>query len=139
MKLRTNYTKQDWYKFIATWSICLSVMAVYLLFGMNYFLLPAIDMLSSVTNKMTENDGELAIKAGNFLRDQLGTKYSPEQILTSMMFAFMFSIVGGIVLFIQFMNWSLDVAYWGCKKLGLVPNMALVVIKNDRLWFRAKS
>lgn len=139
MKLRTNYTKNDWYRFGLVWFIHLVLFGGMIVFSMNYFFVPGVEMLGVAGNVMKKDDYSMAKKIGAYLRAELGKKYDPEHLALSLILIAFGTIFGFILVFIRLVSLGWIIPDIICRKLKLYPRMSLVVIKNDKFWFRMRT
>lgn len=138
MNLRTNYTQKDWSRFLFYYGVILFSMGFLVWCAVNYFLFPAIDVLNLITGKANANNFELAKKSGVYIINGLRQKYGDDSpfVLVTILLACLFMI---IYAFIRIISMLCLVPIWLANKLHLSPKMSLVVIKNDKFWFRIKA
>lgn len=140
MKLRTNYSKNDWYRLLATLSLYAILGGTLILGAVNYFLIPAFQLSGMIAKFL--NSADIKEKFTDYIKQYMKEKLHDDNdrihYLVSTILVFFGVMFGTIMVFAWFITKSLQLPFWLSKKLHISPKMDLVVIKNDKFWFRWK-
>lgn len=138
MKLRTNYKTNDWIRFIITLSLYVIISSSSILIIIQYCLIPTIQTVGFVAKFLNEDGNEEWQKYVDSWIKQNRSKQQAESIIIS---AIVSSFIIPAVLLFGFsfiITKAVQLPFFLCKKLHISPQMDLVVIKNERFWFKMR-
>lgn len=138
MKLRTNYKKNDWIRFISTVTIFSIITFPLILVSVQYVLVPSVNAVGFVA-KFLNTDGKEQWE--QYLKEKIQSmdESQKEQVILSALFSSLALPVIIIFGFSFMITKFFQFGFWVPEKLKLAPNMDLVVIKNEKFWFRIKA